>query len=427
MENPEQLVIKQEHKIIDSSFFFPKKPNFTKQGQVVDIATNYFRFKFLNSSVGTYFKYSVEFAPELPGDAKQMRIGVWSSAREKINAILGHTQFNNATAYARENVDSNITIETIYKDQPYTITIKWANAMDSSSVEALGLYKRLFNSLVRKLKFVEMRKSYFNPKLAKSIQEHNIELWPGFSPTINVLDTGILLNLSVVHRVLRHETALDLIKTIQKNFRSDNPDYRQAIEDAFKGNIVITRYNSDKTYILEGVDFDKNPQSTFTTKEGPTTYADYYKNKYGKSISNDQPLLIHKDNKDNIIHLIPELCYLSGITDNMRANFMLMKSIADITKGSAREKVNENVRLVDTILNNEECKKEIEKWGISINDKPIMLEGRRITAGNILMAKRNDGRRVEVPVDGTGDLDRQIQQEMYSVPPLENWAVSLIF
>lgn len=413
-----------ETRVARTGFVFPKKPQFTKIGQPIDIATNYFRFEFTNSKVKSYFKYAVDFIPELPGDAIRLRRDVFRSAREQVNKRLGYTIFNNTTVYSQENVSENLSIETEYKDQKYRMEIKWANAVPPTSTEALGLYRKFFNSLVSKLKFVPMRRNFFNPKMGKSMNEFSIELWPGFAPTISILDKGIMLNLSVVNRVLRNETANDLLKQMQQSSRSEM-DFRQSVDEAFKGLMVVTRYNNEKCYVIDGVDFDKNPSGTFETKKGLVSFEAYYKEKYNKDVKRDQPLLINKDKDGKVIYLIPELCYLSGLTDAMRANFNLMKAIAEFTKGSARDKVNENVKLLNTIIGNEECKKEIEKWGININTTPLMLEGRQIPVGNILVGKRNDGSRVSINVDGCNgnELDRQIQQEMFSTAPLENWAI----
>jgi aubergine-like protein len=425
MENPEftQLSKVDFKNTKNGEFLFPTKPSFKKQGQPVAISTNYFKFEFLDSNVKTYFKYAVEFEPELPGDALKLRRQIYGSARAKIDSQLGYTIFNNTTAYAKENVNDPIEVVTTCRDQTYKIKINWANAVDCNSFEALGLYRRFFNSLVKSLNFMEMKRNHFNPKHAKVISEFNIELWPGFSPTINILENGILLNLSVVHRVLRNETALDMIKSIQKNFRSDNNEYRQSLEETLKGACVITRYSKEKTYVVSGIEFNKNPSSTFETKNGEISFYQYYKDKYGKTVSTEQPLLIVQDRKtEQIIYLVPELCYMSGLTDNMRSNFNLMKTLADHTKGSAKDKVNENIKLINNILADENCKKEIEKWGISISNQPMLMEGRKISAGNLLMSKKGNNR-VEIPIDGAGDLDRQVQQEMFSNVPIDNWAV----
>ena len=57
---------------------------------------------------------------------------------------------------------------------------------------------------------------------------------------------------------------------------------------------------------------------------------EYYKSRYNENVSDvNQPLLINKDRKTgNEVALIPELCLLTGLTDQMRADFRLQKDLA---------------------------------------------------------------------------------------------------
>jgi len=61
-----------------------------------------------------------------------------------------------------------------------------------------------------------------------------------------------------------------------------------------------------------------------------SSYLQYYKEKYGIEIQDlDQPLFVHKqriydsDQKPvtKIIHLVPELCKMTGLEDRERSNY----------------------------------------------------------------------------------------------------------
>ena len=80
-----------------------------------------------------------------------------------------------------------------------------------------------------------------------------------------------------------------------------------------------------------------------------TSYKDYYKTRYNEVISDcNQPLLINKDRKTGIeIALIPELCFVTGLTDSMRADFRLMKDLAEIVHTNADRKVKECRNLLE--------------------------------------------------------------------------------
>lgn len=76
----------------------------------------------------------------------------------------------------------------------------------------------------------------------------------------------------------------------------------------------------------------------------------YYKKLYGFSVEEFQPLLLLKNTaqrKTNVGRYYPaELCFLSGLTDQMTADGKLMMNISKNTKLNPEQKVEE----IDTIL-----------------------------------------------------------------------------
>ena len=99
---------------------------------------------------------------------------------------------------------------------------------------------------------------------------------------------------------------------------------------------MITHYNR-RTYRVDEIDFQQSPLSEFTKDDGTTmTLKEYYKTRWNVNIQHDdQPLLVSyprkKDKNKGItdkIFLIPELCFMTGLTDAMRKNFQLMKRLS---------------------------------------------------------------------------------------------------
>lgn len=70
------------------------------------------------------------------------------------------------------------------------------------------------------------------------------------------------------------------------------------------------------------------------------SYIDYYKKNYSIDIKDqDQPLLVSLPKKKDLkvgrtekILLLPELCCLTGLTDEARADFSVMKDVAAHTR-----------------------------------------------------------------------------------------------
>lgn len=101
----------------------------------------------------------------------------------------------------------------------------------------------------------------------------------------------------------------------------------------------MTDYNK-KTYRVDDVSWQASPRSTFKMRDENVTYMDYYQKKYNIRIQDaGQPLLISRSKPRDIragmpelVYLIPELCRQTGLTDEMRANFKLMRALDVHTK-----------------------------------------------------------------------------------------------
>lgn len=130
-----------------------------------------------------------------------------------------------------------------------------------------------------------------------------------------------------------------------------------------KGTTVVTKYNQ-KTYKVERVEFGMSPETTFDKSGTQVSYMEYYKTKYNESISDpNQPLLINKDRRTGVeIALIPELCQVTGLTDSMRADFRLMKDLAEIVHTNADRKVAECKNLIDIFNTNPKCAEKQKLW-----------------------------------------------------------------
>ena len=85
----------------------------------------------------------------------------------------------------------------------------------------------------------------------------------------------------------------------------------------------------------------------------------------------NQPLLINKDRRTgNEVALIPELCQLTGLTDAMRADFRLMKDLAQILHTNADAKIKEIKNLMTHFKTNAKCVEKQALWHLKFNETP---------------------------------------------------------
>lgn len=156
------------------------------------------------------------------------------------------------------------------------------------------------------------------------------------------------------------------------------------------------------------------------------SYEEYYKTRYNEAIRDpNQPLLIHKDRKTgNEIALIPELCQVTGLTDSMRADFRLMKDLAEIVHTNAERKVAECKNLFDIFNTNAKCQEKQKLWHLKFKESPAQLKGFKYKAGNMVMGAKSSGERCSFDIEANArEIDRKIQEKMFEQPALKMWGI----
>ena len=115
-----------------------------------------------------------------------------------------------------------------------------------------------------------------------------------------------------------------------------------------------------------------SPETTFDKNGTQVSYMEYYKTRYNENISDmNQPLLINKDRRTgNEVALLPELCQLTGLTDAMRADFRLMKDLAQIVHTNADAKIKEIKNLMTHFKTNTKCVEKQKLWHLKFTETP---------------------------------------------------------
>jgi len=136
-------------------------------------------------------------------------------------------------------------------------------------------------------------------------------------------------------------------------------------------------------------------------------------------------MLIHKDRKTGQeVALVPELCQVTGLTDQMRSDFRLMKDLAEITHTNADRKVAECRNLLEIFNTNPKCQEKQKLWHIKFKDVPLDVKGHKYTAGKMVMGAKGSGDRNSFDIEASArDIDRKIQDKMFEQPALKTWGI----
>lgn len=365
------------------------------------------------------FEYEVRFTPTV--DSLSFRSKYLMQHRD----VLGNARtFDGVTLYLPNKLKLETT--TLISKHPVEatdITIKLIFKRKKRLGDCIHLYNVLFDRIFKILNFTRVGRKNFDPTAPKMIPQHKLEVWPGYVNSVEEQEGGLMLSLDVSHRVLCQKTVLEFLSDC---YRQDMNNFKENAKKALIGSVVLTRYNN-KTYRIDDILFDNNPLTTFKRGDLDVSYVDYYKTQYNIDVTDlKQPLLVNRkevrisgeeNKKEFMFCLIPEICYLTGLTDQMRKNFTVMKDLAVHTKLSPYQRLGSFKKFIDNINNTPAAKEVLAGWGLSIDKTPLIMNARLFEEQTI-----NFGKNMKISAGPNADFSRGITQyEVLEPIDLQSW------
>lgn len=355
-------------------------------GNRVSMLTNFFEIRTFNKQ--PLYQYHVDFNPGVAADSLSLR----KALVHKIQCIKDKHEFDGTILYSPMKLPKDENEFTVQKRDGDTvkITIKITREVPPGDDQFMQLVNIIFNRIADKHMGLErIRRDYFDPSKPVKIPQHRVELWPGFEFSIRKYDHGVLLGVDVKHKILRTDSALNVMNVISSNGRGG----QSAIKAEMIGAIVMTKYNN-KTYKIDDVNFDITPRNVVQLKNGPISYVDYYKKNYEITITDlNQPLLLSRvksketgtgNRVEREIHLVPEVCFMTGLTDQMRKNFNVMRDLAQHTKQDPNQKESTLRGFKDTINASPEASEYLRNWNLEMAPVLLDVEGRKLPPEQII-------------------------------------------
>lgn len=106
-----------------------------------------------------------------------------------------------------------------------------------------------------------------------------------------------------------------------------------------------------------------------------------------------QPLLLNRQSKkvsgstekvDRMICLIPELCFLTGLTDKMRSDFTVMKDVAMYTRVTPNQRMCALKNYLANIEKTPKAKEVLKDWGLKLENGTLDVLARVLDPETIL-------------------------------------------
>ena len=343
-------------------------------GVEIELASNF--YEMVKKPNWRLLQYRVDFKPDV--DLTKARKALMYEMKERLPKFLFDGTMLFSTARLNPD-DLPIILNTQRRDgSPVVITIKMVGEVMPTDYAYIQFFNIVLRQAMEKMGLSLLRRDYYDPQSATMFPNHKLEVWPGWVTSIRQHEENILLCCEVGNKVLRTDTVLDQITEILKRGGNSKP----AVEKAVLGTIVITRYNN-KTYRIDCIEWDKNPLTEFEKNNGEKlSLAKYYADKYGKAVRDlKQPLIIstpplreqRAGREGGSVFLVPELCNMTGLSEEQRANFKLMTDLGKITRQGPEERARTLGKFAKRLNTNKQIEDDLKEWNLKFSTELVKV------------------------------------------------------
>nr|XP_003227897.2 PREDICTED: piwi-like protein 1 [Anolis carolinensis] len=388
-------------------------------GTAIALSTNHFRLT--SRPQWTLYQYHIDFSP--PMESRRLRCALLFQHED----ILGRTHaFDGTILFLPKKVGNKVTevYSQTRQGETVKITITLTNELPSTSPTCLQFYNIIFRRVLKIMNLQQIGRNYYNPSDPISVPKHRLMVWPGFTTSILQYETSVMLCSDVSHKVLRSETVLDFMYSLYEQVGEQR--FKEACAKELVGLIVLTRYNN-KTYRVDDISWDSSPKDRFKKADGSEiSFVDYYQMQYNQEVKDlNQPLLLSQPKRKRgpggavpgPAALVPELCFLTGLTDKMRSDFSVMKDLAVHTRLAPEQRMREIGKLVDYINKDANVQQELRDWGLSFDSNLLSFSGRVVQSERI-----HQGGKVFDYNPQAADWSRETRgAPLMRAKPLDNW------
>jgi len=307
------------------------------------------------------------------------------------------------------------------------ITLRLVGEVQPTDAHYMQFFNLVLRQAMASLQLEEIKRNYYDPKAAVNLNQHKLEIWPGYITSIRQHEDQILLCCEVSCKVLRTDTVYDQIQEILKRGGA-GANFHKQVEKVLLGAIVITRYNN-KTYKIDEIAWDKSPMEEFDGRDGTkTSLQKYYAERYNKSIKDPkQPLIIsipkmseQRAGNTGPIYLVPELCNMTGLSDEQRANFKLMADMGQFTRQDPVKRTQVLKKFSERLATNPKVEEDMKAWNLALGRDLVEFRA-RILEPEIIIGDGKATATYKMDNADWGSCFRNWKQ--YSVVSCAKWAV----
>uniref|UniRef100_A0A1A9WLY7 PAZ domain-containing protein n=1 Tax=Glossina brevipalpis TaxID=37001 RepID=A0A1A9WLY7_9MUSC len=230
---------------------------------------NYYRV--LKKPKWSIHQYRVDFSPDV--DMVRLRRAYLAHHKELFGGYIFDGTVLFCTVYLDDKMVNGV-LELLTKNREgevIQIKLKHVGVVAVTDAQLVQILNLILRRGMEGLKLQLVGRNFFDPLEKVNVTGFQMEIWPGYQTSIRQHEQDILLCAEITHKVMRTDTLYQILTET-----ASERDYKKSFAQRVIGTVVLTDYNN-KTYRVDDVNFDVNPLSTFSTKDGEVNYIKYYK------------------------------------------------------------------------------------------------------------------------------------------------------
>lgn len=345
--------------------------------------------------------------------------------RDKFGGYL----FEGTTIFSRNDIcedEMDFTTKDRDNNEPYTIKLRKVGVVDGTNEMAFVIYNLINRKAMAGLRLQLIGRNFFDPGAKIAIRQFGLELFPGYLTSIRQHEQDVLMCTELVHKVMRIDTCYGLFEQCMNTRGPFQDNYKRLVI----GTIVMTTYGQNKTYRVDDVDFGITPESTFETKTGPISFMQYFLDKYNVKIRDPrQPMLVSRSKARDIragmpelVLLVPELSRITGLSDDMRKDFQLMRALAEHTRLAPDRRIQRLEMFNSRLQQCSESSEIFRFWKTELDRRLVEVQGRVLQPETIFFSQNNEHNKISAGEKAEWQSAFR-NNPMFITVALNNWTI----
>ncbi|XP_063081853.1 piwi-like protein 3 isoform X2 [Cavia porcellus] len=277
------------------------------------------------------------------------------------------------------------------------ITVCFSRELGTTHPDCIRYYNIFLRRILKLMNLKQIGRNYYNDANTRTFFSSSLETIPGYVTSILPYEQSLTLCSDTCFKLLQSRTVFDVIR--KKFARIPRDRYQQEkISQELIGLVVFTRYNN-KTHKVAAVNWDLSPRDTFKRSDSSEiTFVDYYMQQYNQIITDlNQPLLVSQGKwrrgQRNIspepILLVPELCYLTGLPDDVEQKPNEMGNLTKLMKQPPEVRKTESENFVRNVNKNLTEQSDLQCWSLSFDTNCLSVLGRVLGGVKVVQRKKS--------------------------------------